>query len=163
MENIDTRKEVYLLDYDEYQKAILYNVETKKISHIQWEDTISDKMLGYFHKVGKKYFLLFAANGRVFLSAEGWIFELNDPSTHLSIATSKNVTYFHAKNKVKFFKFEYPSWRSELGYEKPDIVSDIVEEDDELYDFFYYVYGMWLKRDFIWKCELWMETSDKAY
>jgi hypothetical protein len=163
MVNIDTRKEIYLLNYDQYQDAILYDIETGQVKNVDWEDIITDKMLGYFHKVEQQYYFLFAANYRIFFRAEGWEFEFNAPTTYLSMATAKGITYFRAENETGAFNLEYPSWRTELGMEKPDIVSDIVEEDDELYDFFYYIYGMWLSRDFISTYKSWVKISDEAY
>lgn len=161
--NIDTKKEIYLLNYHQYQDAILYDTETGQVKHVDWEDIITDKMLGYFHKVEQQYYFLFAANYRMFFRTEGEEFELNSPTTHLSMATAKGVTYFRAENETGSFNIEYPSWRTELGMEKPDIVSDILEEDDELYDFFSYIYGMWLSRDFISVYKNWVESSEDAY
>ncbi|OUS30229.1 hypothetical protein A9Q99_07080 [Gammaproteobacteria bacterium 45_16_T64] len=58
---------------------------------------------------------------------------------------------------------EYPSWRAELDLGRPDVVSDIVEDDDMTYDFFHYVYALWLDAGFRNQtCQRRIENSQSA-
>ena len=77
------------------------------------------------------------------------------------MSTAKGITYFRIENMSEVLSIEYFSWRSELNQERPDIVSDIVESDDIEYDFFYYIYALWLDSGFRNQtCLRWMERMN---
>ncbi len=155
---------VYLKNYHKFQDAIAFDIELNQAKVVDWDESINDKILGHFTLRNNTFFFLYTDGGRLFLRSECQGFNLNDSSTHLSIVTAEGVTYFQAQNENEVLEIEYASWRVELDQDKPDIVSDIVEDDDMTYDFFHYVYALWLDSGLRNQtCQRWIENSEKAF
>lgn len=145
-------KEKILKNFDVFDDAIRFEPQKMEAKHFTFTEDSKNKTSGLFHSEGSDYFLLYVENGQLFFQHKESKFNLSDKAVSVAIATMAGESHFKITSSQKSLSVKYKSWRSEAGLERDDVLSDFAEEDDIDYDFFYYIYAIYLDSNLLAGC-----------